>query len=300
MLLLDIVLRDADLQNVFKAVTAHGRSILVTAFFGIIVIYFFAIVGMVALNQDAHPSLTILDGDPVPGYDAPVLEYDYCNNLLVCLVTATSEGLRGGDIGAMMSKRLVSDPYFWVQMLYTFLYWTIMITILLNVIFGIIIDTFSELRTDTLRMMQDMQNSCFICRIDRFTLDTKGNGFERHIKRDHNMWNYLNMIVHVREKDEMEHNGWEGYIHAMMQQKDLSFFPRNQAISLAKMKAREQAETLHNQKIMAKTAKDVSEVLAQQGLILKELSEMREAQSRLEARIDERTASTSGRSSVPP
>ena len=48
-----------------------------------------------------------------------------------------------------------------------------MVTVLLNVIFGIIIDTFSELRSDSLRMLQDMQNTCFICRIDRFTLDTK-------------------------------------------------------------------------------------------------------------------------------
>ncbi|KAL1510122.1 hypothetical protein AB1Y20_006454 [Prymnesium parvum] len=289
-LLLDIVLRDADLQNVFKAITSHGRSILVTAFFGFIVIYFFAIIGMILLNQDIHPSFSVVYDDPIPGFeDGDLIQYDYCKDLLTCLVTATSEGLRGGDIGAMMNKRMVSDSYFWFQMLYTFLYWTIMITVLLNVIFGIIIDTFSELRTDSLRMKQDMQNSCFICRVDRFTLDTMGNGFETHIKQDHNMWNYLNMIVHVREKDSMEHNGWEGYIAEMMAQRDLSFFPRNQAITLTKMKQREQAETLRAQATMTKTADDVNDLLKKQAQILKELGEMKDAQARMESTLQERS-----------
>ena len=48
-----------------------------------------------------------------------------------------------------------------------------------------------------------------MCGVDRFTLDTKGGGFERHIKEDHYMWNYLYLVVHLREKDATEYNGWE-------------------------------------------------------------------------------------------
>ena len=50
-LLVDIAVRDADLQNVFRSVTEHGRSILVTAFFGAIVIYFFSIFALVTLQN---------------------------------------------------------------------------------------------------------------------------------------------------------------------------------------------------------------------------------------------------------
>jgi hypothetical protein len=174
-------------------------------------------------------------------------------------------------------------------MVYTLLYWTVIIIVLLNVIFGIIIDTFSELRSDSLRRKQDTQNRCFICRIDRFTFDTKGNGFETHIKQDHNMWNYLNMIVHVREKDLTEHNGWEGYIAQMMQVKDLSFFPRNQAISLSRMKAREQEESRRSASLVTKTAQQVEQmlgehqlILSQQQQILQGLDAVKEAQTRLE------------------
>lgn len=63
------------------------------------------------------------------------------------------------------------------------------ITVLLNVIFGIIIDTFGQLRTDAASKRHNMENTCFICGVDRFTFDTQGGGFKRHITEDHNMWN---------------------------------------------------------------------------------------------------------------
>ena len=89
-------------------------------------------------------------------------------------------------------------------MLYQFTYYLIVITVLLNVIFGIIIDTFGELRTTQASKRSNMENTCFICSVDRFTFDTQGGGFKRHIVHDHNMWSYLFMIVYLREKEPTE------------------------------------------------------------------------------------------------
>jgi hypothetical protein len=60
-----------------------------------------------------------------------------------------------------------------------------------------------------MRQSAHMDNQCFICGIDRFTFDTKGKGFDAHIAHDHNMWGYLQLLVHLREKDENDFNGWE-------------------------------------------------------------------------------------------
>ena len=40
--------------------------------------------------------------------------------------------------------------------------------IFLNIIFGIIIDTFAELRDEKSRIDEDMKNICFICGLDRY------------------------------------------------------------------------------------------------------------------------------------
>ena len=193
---------------------------MMTALFGVIIVYIYAILGYVYLSD------AFAVGD-YPDEDIPM-----CTNLPDCWVGALSEGLRGGDIGGFMDPRKPTDPKFYAQVAYTQLgvgpglashdpvptpnpipiptpnpspnpipmpgpipkqvayqlsFWAIVITILLNVIFGIIIDTFGELRADHLAKKHDMENTCFVCGVDRFTLDTKGGGFERHIKEDHYM-----------------------------------------------------------------------------------------------------------------
>ena len=72
--------------------------------------------------------------------------------------------------------------------IYQILFWFIVITIMLNVVFGIILDAFAELRGNDQARKEDMENVCFICGLGRFTFDTQGNGFDKHIEEEHNMW----------------------------------------------------------------------------------------------------------------
>ena len=229
--LLDMANKSVDLQSVFQAVTLNGRSILMTALFGFVVIYIYAIAGF-AFLQDLF----------VAG-DYPDPDIDWCTNLFVCWVSAVVNGLREGDIGRIMEPRPSTDDRFvWIT-LYQFTYYLIVITVLLNVIFGIIIDTFGELRTTQERVTRSMRNACFICGVDRFTFDTQGAGFKRHICEDHNMWHYLFMLVHIREKAPTEYNGWEQYVADKMNANDTSFFPLNMAMVLKGHRERQERES---------------------------------------------------------
>ena len=58
--------------------------------------------------------------------------------------------------------------------LYMISFYLVIITFLLNAIFGIILDSFAELRGADAAKKADMDNVCFICGLDRFVLDTKG------------------------------------------------------------------------------------------------------------------------------
>ncbi len=55
------------------------------------------------------------------------------------------------------------------------------------VVFGIIIDTFGDLRGQTKDKRDDMLSTCFVCGISSDEFDSKANGFEDHIERDHNV-----------------------------------------------------------------------------------------------------------------
>ncbi|KAG6612532.1 ryanodine-inositol 1,4,5-triphosphate receptor Ca2 channel (RIR-CaC) family protein [Phytophthora cinnamomi] len=81
----------------------------------------------------------------------------------------------------------------------------------------------------------DMRGRCFICSIDAYTFDraTK-RGFHDHVSRDHNMWHYLYLFVHIRKKNITEYNGLELFLAMRMAKKDVSFFPTHRALSLTK------------------------------------------------------------------
>ena len=56
---------------------------------------------------------------------------------------------------------------FYFRSVYDLSFFVIVITILLNIIFGIIIDTFAQLIGAKEEMLVDIKNVCFICNIDR-------------------------------------------------------------------------------------------------------------------------------------
>lgn len=43
----------------------------------------------------------------------------------------------------------------------------------INIIFGIIIDTFGELRDERKALIKDVEQKCFICGVDSYDFDTK-------------------------------------------------------------------------------------------------------------------------------
>ena len=46
------------------------------------------------------------------------------------------------------------------------------------------------------------------------------------------MWHYLYFIVHLRTKSQTEYTGPESFVSTLIQQNDLKWFPRHQAMSL--------------------------------------------------------------------
>ena len=114
---------------------------------------------------------------------------------------------------------------------------------LLNIIFGIIIDTFAELREGKAELEYDKNNICFICGVERFQFDRYGEGFEKHIESDHSIFNYLYYKIYISNKPTTEFNGTESNIG-----EDSSWFPINKALILEKNKestGEEEKDSIH-------------------------------------------------------
>jgi hypothetical protein len=57
-----------------------------------------------------------------------------------------------------------------------------------------------------------------------------------HIKKEHNLWQYVFFIIHLNTKDETDYNGAESFIADKLNADDISWFPFNKAICLEKEK----------------------------------------------------------------
>ena len=244
---------DESLQDVAIALGAHARQVGFVFLFLLVMVYVYAILGY-ALLADV--------------FVLPESEQPACTTLWQCLLTTLDHGVRVGDLGggfeplvspnvADLSEQQTFKFYF--QLAYTFSFWFIVIVILLNAVLAIIIDSFSELRGRRKEIREKNESECFICGIDRFRLDTKGGGFQKHIKEHHHMWNYLYLIIALREKDDTDHNGWESWVASRVALNDTSFLPRD-AISLQAVTEAEEAEEQARSAQAAQTASTVAEV----------------------------------------
>ncbi|KAK6303912.1 hypothetical protein J4Q44_G00263660 [Coregonus suidteri] len=261
-LLFDLIYREETLFNVIKSVTRNGRSILLTALLALILVYLFSIVGFLCLKNDF-----IMEVDPLPqitsGGHGNEASQDFlnscsrdgvsctakaglpaepeeennseraCDTLLMCIVTVLNHGLRnGGGVGDVLRRPSKNEPLFPARVIYDLLFYFIVIIIVLNLIFGVIIDTFADLRSEKQKKEEILKTTCFICGLERDKFDNKTVSFEEHIKLEHNIWKYLYFIVLVREKNKTDYTGPESYVALMIKSKNLDWFPRMQAMSL--------------------------------------------------------------------
>jgi inositol 1,4,5-triphosphate receptor type 1 len=140
-----------------------------------------------------------------------------CDSLLMCIVTTLNQGLRnGGGIGDILRAPSSKEPLFIPRVIYDLLFFFIVIIIVLNLIFGVIIDTFADLRSEKQQKELILKSTCFICGLNRAAFDNRTVSFEEHIKTEHNMWQYLYFMVLIKVKDPTEFTGPESYVHGMI------------------------------------------------------------------------------------
>ena len=99
---------------------------------------------------------------------------------------------------------------------------------LLNMIFGIMIDTFSGLREEQSVRDERLNSTCFVCLAHRSEFGEGGSRllkFGEHIKQEHNISAYILYIAHLYEKDATEHNGLESFVFDQVEQEVTSWLP---------------------------------------------------------------------------
>jgi hypothetical protein len=223
LLLYDVLVKNSTSRDVLKAVYIPIKSLAATVILGVFSIYVFSFVIFLFFAPDFEMNTGT----------------DVCESLLRCFQITAGFGLRnGGGIGDIIGfysplNEDVLNEALGPRFLLDLLFFLIVIIVLLNIIFGIIIDTFSELREEKKEKLINTIEKCFICGINKDDFDSQGPGvFAKHIEHAHNMWAYLNFMVFIWLQDRDDDDGLEQYMRSCLDRGDISWFPSNKALSL--------------------------------------------------------------------
>lgn len=159
-----------------------------------------------------------------------------CHTLLHCSLFIFDSGFKyDGGIGGSLIEVDYDRSWHYVlkRMLYDNAYNIVLCLVMINIVFGIMLDTFSELRDTEVKRQEDQNTKCTICHIDSSTFDRRSEGgFSRHTEQDHNMWDYVYFIVWLQKKNPTERTGMESYMSQMIFEEDPGFFPVGKSLAL--------------------------------------------------------------------
>ena len=139
--------------------------------------------------------------------------------------------MRGGS-GIGFGIKKVYDKGYWIEFLFDWLFYFTIILTMLNIINGIIVDTFQELREKNNEREYKRENECFICSLNIGKFEIKGVSFVNHLENQHNVLNYFNYLSKVKMTNAHDLNSLDFQVLNSFNAQKTDFFPIKKAKSL--------------------------------------------------------------------
>lgn len=210
--------------------TENGNQLMMTAMLGAILLYIYAAFAFIFVadtyyDDNIHSGLLNRKGDST------------CQSMAHCFLSTINYGLRGGGgIGEFLPTQTAAEANmegFYFRAAFDLSFFLLIITILLNIIFGIIIDTFGQLREEETARLDDQKFTCFMCDLDAAPFDREEeDGFNIHKRDDHHVWYYLFFLTHLRQLEPSELDGNQSYVLHAFAEGDIQWFPAGRSLRL--------------------------------------------------------------------
>jgi hypothetical protein len=107
---------------------------------------------------------------------------------------------------------------------------------------GVIVSTFSAIREESDKRIEDENNKCYICSINKLEFEKRKVCFVHHIKNEHNIKDYINYILNLKLKKNKDLDSYELFIKKKIIERNIYLFPIFRAKSLGGSLINEEAE----------------------------------------------------------
>jgi hypothetical protein len=206
LLLLDIIRKNSGIEVVLQSITINKGRLLLTFCLGLLIVYIFSIFGFVFFKEELN------------GLNGIV-----CTDLLHCFTSLFGVGIKSQ--GEMLAAISPSHDLYWWMLLFDLTFFILVIVILLNITFGIILNSFSQLRDEKKEKLNDIYSRCYICGHHRSEINLRGGGWRWHLVGEHSPFAYIAFLIYVMDKPEDLCSGLEQYVKVMYLAGNYSFMP---------------------------------------------------------------------------
>jgi len=219
---LDVVAISPVIADIIRSVTAPGFALGLVFYLFIITVIIYAAFGM----NHFGPSLTVpiySDDDGIPRVQ--------CGSMLQCFYNIFTEGLsEAGNLKASLSTNYAGDEGYPMRVLYDSVFFVWVGIVLVNIIVGLMVDTFSSIREEKQSRADILDSVCFVCGTMRQTYEDLSLGgsaptFDQHLSDEHDPWIYVHYIAYLKKKDPTEDSGVESYVRQQVEENALDWIP---------------------------------------------------------------------------
>ena len=158
-----------------------------------------------------------------------------CRTYSECFFDMLNSGIRGGSGMGFGIKKIEQKGYY-IEFILEMIIFILVMLVLMNMITGIIVDSFQKLREKKNEESEIKENTCYICSLHREKFEKRGIKFENHTEIEHNIINYFNYIYKVNKTDESDLNSLDYQVRQSYKNKRTDFFPINTCLSLSSNK----------------------------------------------------------------
>jgi hypothetical protein len=184
--LLYIVQNNKDLKSAVSAITYNGKGLLWVSFLTVTIVFLFSVIMFLFYREDFDAESGL-----------------FCNSLIDCFATILGTAMEEGGIRIVLGAGQQEPGAFTFnssqkgRVAFDLLFWVVLTVIMMNLVLGIIVDTFSQLRLELATRAEEMATKCFICSLPSYKFEKHG-GYTKHLREDHNMWMYLYYTLYLR------------------------------------------------------------------------------------------------------
>eukprot|EP00937_MAST-01D_sp_MAST-1D-sp2_P000949 g949.t1 len=229
--LFEIVAMSQTLGNVILAITDSSKQLLMTTMLGLVMLYTLGCYGFFFLPRYMRAVVDYGNAYVFENRANVTSVQDAFMHMVYHAIVVGSGSLTTNDVQLDEGDTLS-------RFAYDMCFFIVIVVILLNMIFGIIVDKFGELRDREATRLHVRTHVCFICGIEKHEFDSAGlrrgrfDAFARHVDAEHSVWSYFCLFVCLLSKRSVSYVGPEMFLRQCLDAHRLDWLPSGRALSL--------------------------------------------------------------------